>query len=40
MTTVEMMTCQHLRDLDKQFRTKRRSPLHHDNRCPLHRKDK
>lgn len=29
--------CAYFRKLDEKFGTHPRSPLHHDNRCPLHK---
>lgn len=46
MTTAPLITafpstpagwCDYFRTLDQKFRTDRHSPLHHDNRCELHR---
>lgn len=29
-------TCENLKALDNKYQTDKRSPLHHDNACPLH----
>lgn len=32
--------CELFHRLDKKYGTITRSPLHHDNRCPIHKNDK